>query len=356
MPWPWSRKKTETRRGGYAPLLLGQFEAAAAGDGTGQTALATSVVEAAISLYARSLAAARVDAPAHVLEAVTPSMLATTARSMLRAGESFWRIDLTQGRLRLSPAGFAYPYGKTADPFSWTYQFTEYGPSGSVTGWYPSEQVIHCRYAIDPIRPWAGVPPWQWSGVSASAQGAIEAVMRDQARAPHGQLLGLPESPEIDEGGDIRPMDAFRSDMADARGRTLVTEHSGQWAGSTGSPSRLDHVAFGLAFDKAAGAMSESAMTLAAAFGVAPSLLTARSDGSAQRESFRRFLHTSLSPLARLIEEELTRKLEAPVTLDLTDIHAADVAGRARAFRSLVDAGLSEDQALRIVGINEEGA
>ena len=56
-------------------------------------------------------------------------------------------------------------------------------------------------------------------------------------------------------------------------------------------------------------------------------------DAAGQRESWRRFLHGSLRPMARIIEAELRAKLDAPeLALDLSELHAADVAGRARSF------------------------
>ena len=42
-------------------------------------------------------------------------------------------------------------------------------------------------------------------------------------------------------------------------------------------------------------------------------------------------------------------KLDAPVILDFEPLMAADIAGRARAFKGFVEAGLSIDQAASIV-------
>ena len=46
-------------------------------------------------------------------------------------------------------------------------------------------------------------------------------------------------------------------------------------------------------------------------------LFLSSADGTAQRESFRRFLHTTLQPLARIVQAELSEKLEGEVKLDL---------------------------------------
>ena len=57
-----------------------------------------------------------------------------------------------------------------------------------------------------------------------------------------------------------------------------------------------------------------------------------------------------------MVEAELRAKLDAPeLALDFTSLYAADVQGRARAFRSLVgtkpEASLERDEARRLVGL-----
>ena len=66
---------------------------------------------------------------------------------------------------------------------------------------------------------------------------------------------------------------------------------------------------------------------------------TQNSDGTAQRESWRRFLHGSVQPLAALVSQELSEKLDVDISLDLSRIGASDISGRARSFGSLVKGG-----------------
>ena len=89
-----------------------------------------------------------------------------------------------------------------------------------------------------------------------------------------------------------------------------------------------------------------------AACGVPPTLVTPNSDGTAQRESYRRFLHTALRPMARIMEAELRVKLDAPdLVLDLSPLAAADVAGRARAVKAMIEAGIDPVDASRETGL-----
>lgn len=84
---------------------------------------------------------------------------------------------------------------------------------------------------------------------------------------------------------------------------------------------------------------------------IPPSLFTAQSDGTGQREGYRRLLHTTLLPLSQIVSEELTLKLGGTVKLSLDAIGAADLSGRARAFQSLVGGGLDPLKAMTLAGL-----
>ena len=53
-----------------------------------------------------------------------------------------------------------------------------------------------------------------------------------------------------------------------------------------------------------------------------------------------------------MISAELSLKLDAPVMLDFEPLMAADISGRARAFKGFVEAGLSFEQAASIVAVD----
>ena len=98
-----------------------------------------------------------------------------------------------------------------------------------------------------------------------------------------------------------------------------------------------------------------AALAVYAACGVPPSLLvTLPADGTGQREAWRRFLHGSVAPVARIVQGELRAKLDAPaLALDFTALHASDLTGRARAFRSLAgkDATIPAADARKLAGL-----
>lgn len=71
----------------------------------------------------------------------------------------------------------------------------------------------------------------------------------------------------------------------------------------------------------------DSAQSVLAACGV-PIELVATADGTGMREGWRRFIFGSVLPLARIVEAELSAKLETRVRLDFSDLAASDHAGR----------------------------
>ena len=82
-----------------------------------------------------------------------------------------------------------------------------------------------------------------------------------------------------------------------------------------------------------------------------PVELISKGEGTASREARRRLLHGTIDPVARIVAQELSAKLETDVTLDLSALHASDVQGRARAFSSLVSAGLPIAESASVTGL-----
>ena len=62
--------------------------------------------------------------------------------------------------------------------------------------------------------------------------------------------------------------------------------------------------------------------------------------GAGAREAYRQLLTSGIEPLGRIVEAELSEKLERPITLSFRRLAAADIVGRARALKGLVGAGV----------------
>ena len=159
-------------------------------------------------------------------------------------------------------------------------------------------------------------------------------------------------------GGDYG---AVRSETIGPRSVDYTTNHSNAWrscgAHALLAPWRVHRAGktrrIGANPPAAEVTLLERAfLEVLAACGVPPALF-GDGDGTAQRESFRRFLHATLDPLAKLIAAELSDKLEAAITLNLDGLFAADLAGRARAFQSMTGAGMDPGKAAGLAGLME---
>ena len=360
MNWRFWRKAPEERSTaqGYTASLTAALQAGAEGGVSDTAPLATAALEAAAGLYARCMAAAVVKDADGVADALTAPVLALIARNLIRRGEDHHRIYVRGGRLVLEPIGFAYAHGNGPDPLGWTYNATLYGPTDSRHEWVPAASMLHCRYSVDAARPWLGVPPWSWAAATSQAIAALDRMVANEAKAPHGALLGMPESPQIDADGEVTPLDAFRDDLFKAKGGTLITEYSGNAdpeapTGQRGS--RIEHLRFGMDRETVDALRTATGRDVLAACGVPPTLMVPNSDGTAQREAYRRFLHTALRPMARLMEAELRMKLDAPnLRLDMADLHAADSEARARSFANFIKSGIDPRDAARASSIELE--
>ena len=91
-------------------------------------------------------------------------------------------------------------------------------------------------------------------------------------------------------------------------------------------------------------------MRTLAACGCPPSIFL-DSDGTAQREAVRRWHLNVVLPLARIVEHELTRKLETDIRLRF-DAYPMDVVSRATVVHKLTAAGVALPVALAAVGLD----
>ena len=87
-----------------------------------------------------------------------------------------------------------------------------------------------------------------------------------------------------------------------------------------------------------------------AACGCPPSLFI-DSDGTSQREGLRRWHLSTVVPLPRILEDELSRKLEAEIRLQF-DSYPLDMVSRAQVVSKLVQAGVALDTATLAVGLD----
>ena len=76
--------------------------------------------------------------------------------------------------------------------------------------------------------------------------------------------------------------------------------------------------------------------------------------GTAAREAYRRFLHSSVAPVAELAAVEMREKLDSPeLAITFDKLFASDLSGRARGFQSMVGGGMELSKAASLAGLME---
>ena len=345
--------RVETRS--YESLIVSAVEDQAVGLGVLRP-LALGAVEAAASMFARAFAACEVGGPTSASGAVTPITLSSIARQMVRRGESVHLLDVTPaGRLALREVS-AWSIEGAPDPATWRYRVTTAGPSSTSTRTVSADAICHPKYSVDPARPWAGRGPLSWASLTGRLGTALEHALADEAAGPRGHLIPVPV--DGGDGDDDDPLAELKRDIRGLAGKAaLVETTSAGWSeGRAASPRRdWDPVRLGANPPQSLIELRTAIeTTVLGVLGVPPVLAMAQGDGTAQREAYRRWLHGSVEPLGRIVEQELSEKLEAAVTLSFRRLEAGDVAGRARAWRSLVgkDAVMNEGDARRLCGLD----
>lgn len=310
-------------------------------------ASATGALEACAGLVGRAFASAEVMAPDYAKEALTPERLALVGRTLIRKGEILFMIDVMDGRLKLFPASSYDIYGDR-DPDGWRYRIDMAGPDIRTTQAELSAQgVLHFTYCTEPERPWRGLGPVQVALLAGELSAETAAALRDEASGPRGSFLPTPK-----DGADPT-LTQLKQDIKNAPGRMHVVESmASAWQSGTAPPADWMQKRFGA--DPPEGLLrlqTNASREVMAACGFSSSLFLADTESGA-REAWRQALFGVISPLGKLVEHELRRKLDAPdLTLGWSELRASDLQARARSFKSMVDGGMEIEKAAALSGL-----
>ena len=350
MRWPWDKtEKRQASSGAYSDALVSLIQARAGGASVGEPN-AIAALEIASGLWARAFASAELSTP---IAAVSPTVLASVGRELVRRGESLWAIDVVHGEIELRPAGSWDIAGGGADPASWVYRLAMFGPSGNETRIYPSASVLHFKYATDPARPWAGISPLGFARATGRLAANLELRLGEEAAAKVGYLLPVPA--DGGDGGNDDPLAILKADLAALSGNTALVETvSGGWGEGKAAAPLADWRSQRMGANPPA-TLAElrgaAGLDVLSACGVPAALASDKAEGSGQREAWRRFGLT-MQGVGRGVAEEMAAKLNAPgLRIKFGALHSADMAGRSRAVGILVKAGMPLGRATKLVGL-----
>ena len=345
MRWPWRR--APENRADFGNALADAFLGAAAG--TASSAASTAALEASAGLIGRAFAAANVSGPDEITPALSPACLGMVGRQLIRTGEIGLYITVGRDGLMLRPSSGMDVEGGS-DPAGWTYRLYLSGPSMQDTLQRVSaDRVLHFRYASDPLAPWQGYGPIQSAKLAGTLSANIVNALGEEADTTRAQMIPVPK-----DGGSTT-LDGLRADLRAAKGRVaLVEDPSGGWeAGQSRGQQRapLAPVRLGANPPATLISLAQQAFAEVSAACGCPIDLFASAQGTASREAYRRWMHSTVTPLGKMVEEELRLKLDPDITLDFESLFAGDVQGRARAFASMVNGGMDVARAAGLSGL-----
>ena len=239
-------------------------------------------------------------------------------------------------------------------PDSWFFRVDLFGPTADspTVQTVSAAQVVHVRYSTSPARPWYGVGPLDWASKSGSLAGGLETRLAGEAQGPSGYVLPIPS--DGGDGGDEDPLQSLKSDLANSAGKTqlIETTAAGWGEGKTGAPMQdWQSKRYGIDIPGPNIDLRNAAAVAVLNACQVPQALFDMADGTAQRESWRRFAMGPLAGIARIIESEISDKLMTPVKFDFSGLWAHDIAGRAQAFNRLVQGGMSIEKAAGASGV-----
>ena len=344
MRLPWQREKRESLTDEVVAHLWRTYTGAGEANVSG-----LGVAVAAAGVWSRSFAAAEVTPESATL---SPYVLADIGRRLLLEGEYAATMDVFgSAGLTLTPARI--PDGGvegSTDPRTWRYTVEQDVPSTAgdkvLERKVNAAELVHIR--LPGAVPWRGRSPLADAGITSALAASIERILqRESSSDAHGYLIPSPLPPDNDG------MEETREGVGKLRGAVAFVETF--WSGAGGGlAQRPQHdwrqVRVGMdPPDSLRDLRNDSRGDVLAACGVPPELIWGGGAAGA-REGLRRFLHQTIQPVARLVEAELSLKLETAVSLSFGSLQAADVAGRARAYGSLIGADMPADEAKKIVG------
>ena len=311
----------------------------------------TAALEIATGIVGRAFASARLAGSPTLEDAMPGLLLAMIGRCLITSGEFVAAVERGGGAIRITPAS-DWDITGGANPRTWRYSMSLSGPSGEYrVKEAPASRVIHVRYASTPERPWTGRGPLQIAREAGRLSAATVAALADESQGPRGYLLPVPDSDGLSD-----KVSGLRSDLAGLAGRLATIETQQSLAADTGQRRGREWEVTRIGARPPAELVELQNVATREVLGACgiPLPMVIDSQGTALREAWRIFLFSTVAPLGRILADELTLKFGQPIALEWDELRASDLAGRARAFQSMVGAGMDINQAAALSGLMTE--
>ena len=308
--------------------------------------LQLGLAEACIALWSRALASATVEPASMALSGLSAPVLALAGRMLATRGNAVFLIEVRGSGVVLHPAAGWDPRGGFR-PESRRYRLTMSGPDGTATRNVHGDGVLHFAVNQTESEWWRGRGPLWRSRATANLAAAIERNMTGETAFRPLRLIK--QDGVIPSGNTDKTMNALRERVKSGGVGFFPYDFTGPV--NVGADPSVVMEAL----------RSNAGNDICSAFGCWPTLFSPAGDGSGQREAWRRFWAGTVTPLGRIVETELRRKLDPSARLSFDALRASDEDGRSRAIsrranaaKIFADMGFERAEALRLAGIGEQ--
>ena len=213
------------------------------------------------------------------------------------------------------------------------------------------DRVLHITWSLKPNQPWSGIAPSADAQISSKLAAVSQSkLLQEVSGMPVASLLPVAGDPANERYNPVKEALKAKGSLSLVESKTNSYSAPGQGAG----PNPAEWTTRRIGANP-----PESLITLCkdiklnclSALLVPRELVLGEADGTALRESWRRFaIH--VKAIGRRVSAELARDLDLKgLSFKWTALAAADIQNRARAYAALVKAGMSqaEDKAYALV-------
>ena len=215
MRWPWAARPEI--RSSYTDLIVAGLFAQA--DGTTSHVGAIAAVEIASGLWGRLPLIGNCRASLSGLGWPLTGRTVGHRNSALSRRRSALRARCA-GRGGGAPACLGLGRERIARPGDLDVSLPARGAKRTISRMVESAGVLHVRYSSDARQPWIGVSPLARCPTTAALGANLETRLSQEAGAPVGSLLAVPESADPD--GDV--LAGLRTGIAGAKGAPILHE------------------------------------------------------------------------------------------------------------------------------------
>ncbi len=342
--WPFNRKEPVIEQRGAFPSVTAQYLSGRRDTllSDGSAALSASVATC-VGMWSRGFAMLDPSGNIGVSGPLGADVLAAIGADLCLRGESCWHIRIN-GDIELHRVA----YWDQFENGRWHLHIPRVSSTETVKAL--SGEVLHLKINSAPETPWKGRSPFVLMGGSPALMAEIEGAISGALEWTGRGLLPFP---------DTVPEEQQKAALSGLKGggRLAVIRSKADFASNAGMAGRpQEHKRVELTPDLQKADLNPATdglhERLLAACGIPPALVTSSGNAGAMREAYRLFVLQTIEPLARQLLPELTKV--GVSKLGTSEMMSADVAGRARAVGTLVQAGVPVARAMKLAGWSDE--